>query len=132
MSNDINGLNLDNGPEFDFDPSESIWKIDGPIGRKDFIWAQVAVLAIALPAILLNLIGLATFLFPVIIILILIALWLSFAAFTKRFYDLMGSLKWSVILTILLFLLNVVLPIIGLVMLFVGIFIPGKLIRPKN
>lgn len=37
MSNDINGLNLDNGPEFDFDPSESIWKIDGPIGRKDFI-----------------------------------------------------------------------------------------------
>lgn len=132
MSNDINGLNLDNGPEFDFDPSESIWKIDGPIGRKDFIWAQVAVLAIALPAILLNLIGLAAFLFPVIIILILIALWLSFAAFTKRFYDLMGSLKWSVILTILLFLLNAVLPIISLVMLFVGIFIPGKLIRPKN
>lgn len=117
---------------YEFDESESIWKIDGPIGRKDFVWAQLAVLFFVVPVILLKLIGLAVLLFPVVIILLLVGFWLSFAAFSKRFYDLFGSLKVGVISSIVLTILCGVIPFIGLIMLLVGVFVPGKLLIPEK
>ncbi len=133
MSNDINGMNFNNEDVgFDYEPSECFWKIDGPIGRKDFIWMQIGIILISLPAIILGIMGLAGVLFPIILITILIDIWLSIAAFSKRFYDLFGSLKVGVITTIGLLLLNLILPVISVIMLIVGATIPGKLIKPKK
>ncbi len=133
MSNDINGMNFNNEDVgFDYEPSECFWKIDGPIGRKDFIWMQIGIILISLPAIILGIMGLAAVLFPIILITILIDIWLSIAAFSKRFYDLFGSLKVAVLTTIGLLLLNLLLPVISVIMLIVGATIPGKLIKPKK
>ena len=122
-------MSNENYVNYDYDKSESIWKIDGPIGRMDFVWAQLAVLFFVIPVILLKMLGLVTFLFPVAIILLLLAIWLSFAAFAKRFYDLLGSLKIGVILSIVLIIFYGVIPFIGIVMLLVGALVPGKLLK---
>ena len=71
----------------EFDRSESMWKIDGPISRKEYIWVVLAMLFFAIPIFLLKLLDLATLLFPICIILALIILYLSFVSYAKRFYD---------------------------------------------
>ncbi len=117
---------------FEVEKSESIWKIDGPIGRLDFFWGILISIFFALPAILLNLVGLAAILFPVCIILIIISCWLIFAAFSKRFYDITGQLKWGVIIAILLYIINIFLPIITPILLIIGLAVPGKLLTNTN
>ena len=79
--------------------------------------------------VLLKLIGLAGFFFPVCISLLLIAIWLMFAAFSKRFYDITGQLKWGIIIAILLFVINLFFPIITPILLITGLAVPGKLLR---
>ena len=114
---------------YEFEKSESIWKIDGPIGRLDFFWGILGSIFFAIPVILLKLIGLAGFLFPVCIILLLIAIWLMFTAFSKRFYDITGQLKWGIIIAILLFVINLFFPIITPILLITGLAVPGKLLK---
>ncbi len=113
----------------DFDKSESIWKIDGPIGRLDFFWSMLACNFFILPVYLLARIGLAVFLFPVCIILVLIAIWLMFAAFSKRFYDITGQLKWGIIITILMIIICIIIPIVATILLVIGLALPGKLLK---
>ena len=55
-----------------FDESESIWKIDGPIGRKDYFWVLLLALFLFIPVACLKLMGLIVILFPIAIILALI------------------------------------------------------------
>lgn len=114
---------------YEFEKSESIWKIDGPIGRLDFFWGILSSIFFAIPVVLLKLIGLAGFFFPVCISLLLIAIWLMFAAFSKRFYDITGQLKWGIIIAILLFVINLFFPIITPILLITGLAVPGKLLR---
>ena len=113
----------------EFEKSESIWKIDGPIDRLDFFWGILSSIFFAIPVVLLKLIGLAGFFFPVCISLLLIAIWLMFTAFSKRFYDITGQLKWGIITAILLFVINLFFPIITPILLITGLAVPGKLLN---
>ena len=82
----------------DFDESESVWKIDGPMRRKNFIWNMIGIfLLLGLPALLLYQ-AVGALLFPVILILLLCAIWLSFATLSKRFWDITGSKMWGIII----------------------------------
>ena len=113
---------------YQVEKSESIWKIDGPIGRLDFFWAFAGSIFFALPVILLKLIGLATVLFPICIILLLIAIWLYYAGLAKRFYDITGALKWGIIIAIVIFI-TTKFYFVSIGALFVGLFVPGKLLK---
>ncbi len=114
----------------DFDESESIWKFDGPIGRKDYFWLQLGILFVAVFVGLLK--TFAMLLFPLLIILILVLVYLSFVSISKRYYDITGSLKIGVIIAIVTFLINIVIPLAGLIAVVCGLFVPGKLIKHKS
>lgn len=114
----------------DFDESESIWKFDGPIGRKDYIWLQLGIFFVV--GLIYWLKTFAILLFPLLIILILILFYLSFASTSKRYYDITGSLKSGIIIAIVIFLINFVIPLVGLIGVGCGVIIPGKLIKPKS
>ena len=73
--------------------------------------------------------GLVGLLFPVALILALIIVYLTYVSFAKRFYDITGSLKWGIIISILIFLLTAVFHLLPTVMLFICLLVPGKLIK---
>lgn len=115
--------------EQDFDVSESVWKIDGPINRKSYIWISLGITIVGFFLILLKLTGLLMLLFPVAIIIAIILLWLTYASMTKRYYDITGSLKWGVIISIAVFLLTFVFKPVVTIAWILGLCIPGKLIK---
>lgn len=112
----------------DFDESESIWKIDGPMRRKNFIWNTIGIfLLLWLPAFLLYL-ALGPLLFPVIIVLLLCGIWLSLAACSKRFWDITGSKMWGIIIAIIVIICQSV-PLIGIPSLIVTACVPGTCLK---
>jgi len=113
----------------DYDVSESVWKIDGPIGRKSYLWVNIGLILLLIPIFLLKISGLLMFLFPVALILALIMIWISYAATAKRFCDIAGSLKAGVLIAVVVFLLNFVFKPITLIALIVGLLMPGKFIK---
>ncbi|MBR1424691.1 hypothetical protein IJ579_03920 [bacterium] len=42
----------------DFDESESMWKIDGPIGRLSYFWVCITIMLFLVPIIILKAMGL--------------------------------------------------------------------------
>lgn len=111
-----------------YDETESIWKIDGPIGRMSYFWITLGVLLILVaPALLIRL--LMPFLVPIALILVLIGIYLSFVATAKRFYDITGDSKKGTIIAIVLILLQWVFSPIGFVILALCLFVPGKFIK---
>ena len=112
----------------DFDESESVWEIDGPMRRKNFIWNMIGIfLLLGLPALLLNQ-AVGALLFPVILILLLCAIWLSFATLSKRFWDITGSKMWGIIIAIIVTICQSV-PLIGILALIVAACVPGTCLK---
>lgn len=111
-----------------YDETESIWKIDGPIGRMSYFWITLGVLLILVaPALLIRL--LMPFLVPIALILVLIGIYLAFVATAKRFYDITGDSKKGTIIAIVLILLQWVFSPVGFVILALCLFVPGKFIK---
>lgn len=112
----------------DFDESESVWKIDGPMRRKNFIWNIFGItLLLGVPALLLyQVFGLL--LFPLIIVLLLCTIWLSFATLSKRFWDITGSKMWGIIIAIIVTICQSV-PLIGILSLIVAACVPGTCLK---
>ena len=52
-----------------------------------------------------------------------------FAAFSKRFYDITGQLKWGIIITILMIIICIIIPIVATILLVIGLALPGKLLK---
>ena len=112
----------------DFDESESVWKIDGPMRRKNFIWNIFGItLLLGVPALLLyQVFGLL--LFPLILILLLCAIWLSFATLSKRLWDITGSKMWGIIIAIIGTIFQGI-PLVGLLVLIVAACVPGTCLK---
>ena len=111
-----------------YDETESIWKIDGPIGRMSYFWITLGILLILVaPALLIRL--LMPFLVPIALILVLIGIYLSFVATAKRLYDITGDSKKGTIIAIVLILLQWVFSPVGFVILALCLFVPGKFIK---
>lgn len=112
------------------DDTESIWKIDGPIGRLDFFWIIVISQLILLPAYffskMIGITGSLVFFFFALLI-ILPAWWVTFAATAKRFYDITGSKKTGIIIAVCEVLASLILfKYASVAITLLGFFMNGK------
>lgn len=112
----------------DFDESESFWKIDGPICRKDYIKSMFLLyLLLVLPAVLLYMFF-GAFLLGLILILLLCGSWILIAIMSKRLWDITGSKVWGIVLAILIWI-SQSLPIVGIPAVIVMACIPGTCLK---
>ena len=120
---------MNNYEDFErYDETESVWKIDGPIGRLDFFWVFLGVTVILLFVIFLKTF-LGSLLFPLVILLTVASLWLWFVATTKRFFDITGNKRNGIIITIILFLANLYFHPVCYFAIGICLLIKGKYIK---
>ncbi len=116
------------------DESESIWKIDGPIGRSKFFWDFVKSLLFLLPIYLLkSLVGITPGGDLGLIILVamtfgLASFWVYFCATSKRYYDIIGNKRDGILIAIGSYILSFIFRPTALVILLIGLFAKGKYI----
>lgn len=120
---------MNNYDDFEqYDETESVWKIDGPIGRLDYFWVFLGTTILLLFVILLkSFFGML--LFPLMIVILGISFWLYFVATAKRFFDITGDKKNGVIITIILLLVNLFFQPVCYLSIGICLLIKGKYIK---
>lgn len=111
-----------------YDETESVWEIDGPIGRLDYFWVFLGTTVLLLFVTLLKTF-LGMLLFPLMIIIIGIAFWIFFVGTAKRFFDITGSKKNGIIITVILILVNAFFQPVCYLTLALCLLIKGKYIK---
>ncbi len=111
----------------------NIFKIDGPIAGLTFLIINIFIAMVAFvgafiaKALVFPLGMAAVILFAIFIFLP--TMWASFVNFTKRLYDITGSIKSSVLITIGLYIVSLIFKPLSLISLIALVFIPGKLLK---
>lgn len=138
---------MENYDEINFDESESIFKIDGPINRIKFFWTSVGLgiyTVISLVLYLAIYFGFCRFGGPGVIFLISVFsiiyllpfLYLTFVNYSKRLYDITGSKQKGIILSLVLIILMGALGFISLLFPIIAylavLFMRGKLVKTET
>ena len=113
------------------DETESIWKIDGPIGRSKYFWDIIKSFLIVLPAFFFrDLIGVTckfvALPFTFAVIFIIASFWIYFCATSKRYYDVIGNKRDAILVVIGSYILSFIFKPTALVVLLIGLFAKGK------
>ena len=113
----------------DFNISENIWKIDGPIGRLDFfVKSVIYTICTGLGFLLFSQIAPFVPLF-IIVILIIAIFWLFFVITAKRLWDIFGEKKTGLISAILTYTIGLLITPIGGIVCLICLFVKGKYIE---
>lgn len=130
-----------------YDESESIFKIDGPINRIKFFWTSVGLgiyTAISMVLYWAIYLGFCRFGGPGVIFLICIFsiiyllpfLYLTFVNYSKRLYDITGSKQKGIIFSLILIVLMVALGFVSIwfpiIVYLVILFKQGKLVKNET
>lgn len=130
-----------------YDESESIFKIDGPINRIKFFWTSVGLgiyTAISMVLYWAIYLGFCRFGGPGVIFLICIFsiiyllpfLYLTFVNYSKRLYDITGSKQKGIIFSLILIVLMVALGFVSIwfpiIAYLVMLFKQGKLVKNET
>lgn len=110
---------------------KNIFWFDGPIGRFRYFIIQLLILIFMLFVLFFKefIAILIRPLLPLFIIVVLCIVWINFVAHSKRLYDISGNLKTGIICSILLAVLNWILPLVSLIVLILLCIIPGRIIK---
>jgi len=121
-----------------YEEGESIFKIDGPIGRWTYIKLLMIITIAAAAAVLAIrfLIGGVTLAVFMLASFVLLLYYLYFVNFAKRYYDITGDKRIGIILSIvciiIIFILNSSNSVVSLLIFLLPAIIPGKILKKKK
>lgn len=109
----------------------SLFKFDAPIGRLRFLMnAIVVAVLLTIVAMLFASFKLSSLVMIFAVIIGLLATYLNVVNFSKRFWDIIGDFKKSVIFAVILGVVCPIIPLIGPLVMLIAIlyllFAPGK------
>lgn len=112
----------------DYEESESIWKLDGPIGRLGYLKIVFLMLIYAVTFVFASQNQLAPAFAIIFLICALVLVYLNFVATAKRLWDIFNDKKLAIIITVVGSIIGffVRIPFAGVAILLLLLTVPGS------